>query len=64
MLKDNHIDACGGIVGTVEKLRSSIGHTVKIEIETRNLDSVTHQKRQEGLLMPFLPFYLIILSVA
>ena len=40
MLKDNHIDAGGGITGTVKKLREKIGHTVKIEVETRNLDEV------------------------
>lgn len=40
MLKDNHIDAGGGILKTVEKLRSRVGHTVKIEVETRNLDEV------------------------
>ncbi len=40
MLKDNHIDAGGGILKTVEKLREHIGHTVKIEVETRNIDEV------------------------
>lgn len=40
MLKDNHIDAGGGITATVTNLRSRIGHTVKIEVETRNLDEV------------------------
>lgn len=40
MLKDNHIDAGGGIEKTVRLLRSRIGHTVKIEVETRNLDEV------------------------
>ena len=40
MLKDNHIDAGGGIVNAAEKLRRKIGHTVKIEIETRNLKEV------------------------
>ncbi len=40
MLKDNHIDAGGGILRTVEKLREHIGHTVKIEVETRNMDEV------------------------
>ena len=40
MLKDNHIDAGGGILKTVEKLRAHIGHTVKIEVETRNIDEV------------------------
>ncbi len=40
MLKDNHIDACGSITKAVEILRSKIGHTVKIEVETRTLDEV------------------------
>jgi len=40
MLKDNHIDAGGGIENAVKKLREKIGHTVKIEVETRNLDEV------------------------
>lgn len=40
MLKDNHIDACGGIAGAVSTLRSKLGHMVKIEVETRNLDEV------------------------
>lgn len=40
MLKDNHIDACGGIAGAVSTLRSKLGHMVKIEVETRDLDEV------------------------
>jgi nicotinate-nucleotide pyrophosphorylase (carboxylating) len=40
MLKDNHIDAGGGIKNAVAALREKIGHTVKIEVETRNLDEV------------------------
>ena len=40
MLKDNHIDACGSITKAVSTLRSKIGHTVKIEVQTRNLDEV------------------------
>lgn len=40
MLKDNHIDAGGGILNTVSLLRKHIGHTVKIEVETRNFDEV------------------------
>lgn len=40
MLKDNHIDAGGGIINAVKKLREKIGHTVKIEVETRNLNEV------------------------
>lgn len=40
MLKDNHIDAGGGIAKTVETLRGKLGHMVKIEVETRDLDEV------------------------
>lgn len=40
MLKDNHIDAGGGIEKTVKILREKIGHTVKIEVETRNFTEV------------------------
>lgn len=40
MLKDNHIDAAGGIAPAVEKLRGRLGHMVKLEVETRNLDEV------------------------
>ena len=40
MLKDNHIDAAGGITAAVTALRSKIGHMTKIEVETRNLDEL------------------------
>ncbi len=40
MLKDNHIDAKGGITAAVMALRQKIGHTVKIEVETRTLAEV------------------------
>lgn len=40
MLKDNHIDAGGGITKTVKTVRANIGHTVIIEVETRNLSEV------------------------
>ena len=40
MLKDNHIDAKGGITPAVKAHREKIGHTVKIEVETRTLDEV------------------------
>ncbi len=40
MLKDNHIDACGGITNAVATLRAKLGHMVKIEVETRNFDEV------------------------
>lgn len=40
MLKDNHIDAAGGITPAVKMLRDKLGHMVKLEVETRNLDEV------------------------
>ncbi len=38
MLKDNHIDAAGGIPQAVAAIREKLGHMVKLEVETRNLD--------------------------
>lgn len=40
MLKDNHVDAGGGITNAVNSLRKKLGHTVKIELEVRNLDEL------------------------
>ncbi|MBQ8960343.1 MAG: carboxylating nicotinate-nucleotide diphosphorylase [Ruminococcus sp.] len=40
MLKDNHIDAYGGITPAVSALREHIGHTVKIEVEVRTLEEL------------------------
>lgn len=40
MLKDNHVDAYGGITGAVTALRKKIGHMVKIELEVRTLDEL------------------------
>ena len=40
MLKDNHIDAYGGITAAVNALREKIGHTVKVEVEVRTLDEL------------------------
>lgn len=40
MLKDNHIDAGGGITKATAALREKLGHMVKIEVETRDLDEV------------------------
>ena len=40
MLKDNHIDAAGGITAAITALRKKIGHMTKIEVETRNLDEL------------------------
>ncbi len=40
MIKDNHIVAAGGITKAVEAVKKHIPHTVKIEVETENLDMV------------------------
>jgi len=40
MIKDNHIAAAGSIAKAVEKIKSVIGHTPKIEVETTNLEEV------------------------
>ena len=40
MLKDNHIDAAGGITKAITTLRKKLGHMTKIEVETRNLDEL------------------------
>ncbi len=40
MLKDNHIDAAGGITKAINILRSRLGHMTKIEVETRSLDEL------------------------
>lgn len=45
MLKDNHIDAAGGITSAIMLLRKRLGHMVKIEVETRNLDEVAEALR-------------------
>ena len=40
MLKDNHIDAYGGITAAVNALREKAGHMLQIEVEARTLDDV------------------------
>lgn len=40
MLKDNHIDAAGGITSAVEKVRSLNPFVKKIEVEVENFDQV------------------------
>lgn len=40
MLKDNHIDAAGGIAAAVRAIRERLGHMVRLEVETRNIDEV------------------------
>lgn len=38
MLKDNHIDACGGITATVQRTRRLAGFATKIEVECRSVE--------------------------
>ena len=40
MIKDNHIKMAGGIAKAVEQVRSTIDASLKIEVETTNLDEV------------------------
>lgn len=41
MLKDNHVDAGGGITNAVTKLRTKLGHMAKVELEVRTLDELS-----------------------
>lgn len=40
MLKDNHVDAGGGITNAVKRLKSKLGHMTKVELEVRTLDEL------------------------
>lgn len=40
MIKDNHIQAAGGIKPAVKKIRERIGHTMKIEVEVSNFEQL------------------------
>lgn len=40
MLKDTHLDAYGSITNAVSAIREKLGHTVMIEVETRNINEV------------------------
>ena len=40
MIKDTHLGAYGSITNAVNALRQHLGHTVKIEVETTNLNEV------------------------
>ncbi len=40
MLKDNHIDAGGGITNAVAALKKKLGHMTKVELEVRNLEEL------------------------
>ncbi len=40
LIKDNHIAACGSIAAAVDRVRSRVPHTIRIEVETDTLDQV------------------------
>ena len=40
LIKENHSAAAGGITTAIERARLRLPHTLKIEVETRNLDEV------------------------
>ncbi|MGG1575310.1 carboxylating nicotinate-nucleotide diphosphorylase [Fictibacillus sp. NRS-1165] len=40
MIKDNHIARAGGITEAVKAVKSRLGHMVKVEVETENLEQV------------------------
>lgn len=40
LIKDNHIQAAGGIKKAIELVRGRIPHTIKIEVETETIDQV------------------------
>ena len=40
LIKDNHIEAAGGITAAVQAQRKSLPHTLKIEVETKNMQEV------------------------
>ena len=40
LIKDNHIVAAGGIAKAIERARSTVPHTMKIELEVETLDQV------------------------
>lgn len=46
IIKDNHIALAGGVKPAVERVRSAIGHTVKVELEVDTLEQL-----EEGLVV-------------
>lgn len=48
MLKDNHIDAFGGITKAVAALKEKLGHMTKIEVEVRDLNELEEALKAEA----------------
>lgn len=52
MLKDNHIDYCGGIAPAIQRAKqyiAKLGVTLPIEVETRNIDEVKQVIDEGGI---------------
>jgi len=48
LIKDNHIDAAGGIEEAVRRCRKRVSHLLKIEVECRNLNEIHEALRAEA----------------
>ncbi len=46
MVKDNHIQAAGGITAAVKRLRAGLGHMVKVEVEVDSLAQLEEALRE------------------
>lgn len=66
LIKDNHIIAAGGIAQAMERARSAVPHTSKIEIEVETLDQVEEalQAKADILLFDNMPVDLMKAAVA
>jgi nicotinate-nucleotide pyrophosphorylase (carboxylating) len=40
LIKDNHIAVCGGIIEAVKRIRSTLSHLMKIEVETSDMTQI------------------------
>ena len=46
MIKDNHVQAAGGIAAAVKRLRAGLGHMVKLEVEVDSLAQLEEALRE------------------
>jgi len=46
MIKDNHVQAAGGIAAAVKRLRAGLGHMVKVEVEVDSLAQLEEALRE------------------
>lgn len=50
MIKDNHVDAAGGITAAVQRTRNFLqGETIRIEVETRSIEEIREALACEGV---------------